>query len=150
MTPLAAGVNELALAIFALVLAITLGITYWASKRTTRPPSSGPPAAAITGVQNGLAIAGDYMSASSFLGFAGLVFLFGFDGVSYADRLRSSRSCPCCSSSPSGCATRASTRSPTSCRSACASGPARMAAALGTLAVAARSTSSRRWSARAC
>ena len=47
-------------------------------------PRSGPPAAASPGVQNGFAIAGDYMSAASFLGIAGLIFLFGFDGFLYS------------------------------------------------------------------
>ena len=88
MTPLAADLNELALGIFALIVAITLGITYWASKRThARPPTFWAAGRGITGVQNGFAIAGDYMSAASFLGIAGLIFLFGFDGVLYARRL---------------------------------------------------------------
>jgi cation/acetate symporter len=60
--------NELALAIFALVLAITLGITYWASKRTSTATEFWAAGRGISGGQNGFAIAGDYMSASSFLG----------------------------------------------------------------------------------
>jgi cation/acetate symporter len=84
MTPLAADLNELALGIFALIVAITLGITYWASKRTTSATDFWAAGRGITGVQNGFAIAGDYMSAASFLGIAGLIFLFGFDGVLYA------------------------------------------------------------------
>lgn len=77
---LAADVNELALSIFALVVAITLGITYWASKRTGSAVQFWAAGRGITGAQNGFAIAGDYMSAASFLGIAGLIFLFGFDG----------------------------------------------------------------------
>src|SRR4029077_742588 len=84
MIPLAADLNELALGIFALIVAITLGITYWASKRTHSATEFWAAGRGITGVQNGFAIAGDYMSAASFLGIAGLIFLFGFDGVLYA------------------------------------------------------------------
>ena len=72
--------NELALAIFAVVLAITLGVTYWASKRTSTATEFWAAGRGISGAQNGFAIAGDYMSASSFLGFAGLIFFFGLDG----------------------------------------------------------------------
>src|SRR5262245_16194071 len=72
--------NELALAIFAVVLAVTLGVTYWASKRTNTATEFWAAGRGISGAQNGFAIAGDYMSASSFLGFAGLIFLFGLDG----------------------------------------------------------------------
>ena len=67
-----------------MVVAITLIVTYFASKRVSRPPISGPPDAGLTGIQNGFAIAGDYMSAASFLGIAGLIFLFGFDGFLYS------------------------------------------------------------------
>jgi cation/acetate symporter len=84
MIPIAADLNELALSIFALIVAITLGITYWASKRTKSATEFWAAGRGITGVQNGFAIAGDYMSAASFLGIAGLIFLFGFDGVLYA------------------------------------------------------------------
>jgi cation/acetate symporter len=76
----AAGVNALALAVFAIVLAITLGVTYWASKRTSSATEFWAAGRGISGIQNGFAVAGDYMSASSFLGFAGLIFLFGLDG----------------------------------------------------------------------
>src|SRR4051794_24508493 len=76
---LAAGVKALPLAIFAVVLAGTLAITYWASKRTSTATDFWAAGRGVTGLQNGWAIAGDYMSASSFLGFAGLVFLFGVD-----------------------------------------------------------------------
>src|SRR5919106_102447 len=75
MTFFAADVNELALGIFAIVVAITLGITYWASKRVTTATDFWAAGRGLTGVQNGFAIAGDYMSAASFLGIAGLIFL---------------------------------------------------------------------------
>ena len=84
MTYFAADVNELALGIFAIVVAITLGITYWASKRVTTATDFWAAGRGLTGVQNGFAIAGDYMSAASFLGIAGLIFLFGFDGFLYS------------------------------------------------------------------
>jgi cation/acetate symporter len=78
-TVLAAELKVLPLAIFGLVLAVTLGITYWASRRTSTATEFWAAGRTVTGFQNGWAIAGDYMSASSFLGFAGLVFLFGVD-----------------------------------------------------------------------
>ena len=59
-------------------------ITYWASKRTKDATTFWAAGRGITGVQNGFAIAGDYMSAASFLGIAGLIFLFGFDGFLYS------------------------------------------------------------------
>ncbi|HVL94964.1 MAG TPA: sodium/solute symporter [Solirubrobacteraceae bacterium] len=85
MTPLfAADVNVEALAIFGVVLLVTLGITYWASKRTHTATHFWAAGRGITGPQNGFAIAGDYMSAASFLGIAGLIFLYGFDGFLYS------------------------------------------------------------------
>jgi cation/acetate symporter len=78
------GLNELALAIFAVVVGLTLAITYWASKRTKNATQFWAAGRGITGPQNGFAIAGDYMSAASFLGIAGLIFLFGFDGFLYS------------------------------------------------------------------
>ncbi len=70
----------LPLGTFALVLAVTLGITYWAAKRTNSASDFWAAGRGISAAQNGFAVAGDYMSASSFLGFAGLIFLFGVDG----------------------------------------------------------------------
>ncbi len=85
MSPvIAAEINELALGIFGLVLAITLFITYLASKRMSTATDFWAAGRGITGLQNGFAIAGDYMSAASFLGIAGLIFLFGFDGFLYS------------------------------------------------------------------
>src|ERR671922_1199261 len=83
MLPLAE-VNVEAVSIFAVVVAITLGITYWASKRTHTTTDFWAAGRGLTGPQNGFAIAGDYMSAASFLGIAGLIFLFGFDGFLYS------------------------------------------------------------------
>src|ERR1044072_1997857 len=77
---LVADVNGEALVIFGIVIAITLGITYWASKRAQGTVGFYAAGRQITGPQNGIAISGDYLSAASFLGIAGLIFLFGFDG----------------------------------------------------------------------
>jgi cation/acetate symporter len=79
-----AAVNETALAVFAVVVAITLVVTYYASKRVATATDFWAAGRGLTGPQNGFAIAGDYMSAASFLGIAGLIFLFGFDGFLYS------------------------------------------------------------------
>src|ERR687895_2272215 len=84
MTYLAADLNELALSIFGVVVAITLVVTYYASKRVSTATDFWAAGRGLTGPQNGFAIAGDYMSAASFLGIAGLIFLFGFDGFLYS------------------------------------------------------------------
>src|SRR4051812_4263418 len=84
MTLLAADVNELALSIFGVVVAITLVVTYFASRRGSTATGFWAAGRGISGMQNGFAIAGDYMSAASFLGIAGLIFLFGFDGFLYS------------------------------------------------------------------
>ena len=79
MTPVFGELQVLPLAVFGVVLALTLGITFWASKRTSSASDFFAAGRGISGFQNGWAVAGDYMSASSFLGFAGLIFLFGVD-----------------------------------------------------------------------
>src|SRR4029453_1480232 len=79
-----AEVNVEAGVIFAIVLSITLGITYWASKKAGSAVGFYAAGRQITGVQNGLAISGDYLSAASFLGIAGLIFIYGFDGFLYS------------------------------------------------------------------
>jgi cation/acetate symporter len=81
---LLADVNAEALVIFGIVLAITLGVTFWASKRARGTIGFYAAGRQITGPQNGLAISGDYLSAASFLGIAGLIFLYGFDGFLYS------------------------------------------------------------------
>ncbi len=80
----ASDVNVEALAIFAVVLGMTLGITYWASKKMTGADSFFAAGRSITAFQNGLAISGDYLSAASFLGIAGLIYIYGFDGFLYS------------------------------------------------------------------
>src|SRR5688572_8431568 len=79
-----AAVNETALVVFAVVVGVTLVITYFASKRVATATDFWAAGRGLTGPQNGFAIAGDYMSAASFLGIAGLIFLFGFDGFLYS------------------------------------------------------------------
>ncbi len=79
-----APVNLTAIAMFLIFIAVTLAITYWAARRTRSAQDFYAAGRGITGLQNGLAIAGDYMSAASFLGISGLVFLSGFDGLIYS------------------------------------------------------------------
>ncbi|WP_314408962.1 cation acetate symporter [Pseudomonas kuykendallii] len=76
--------NVSAIAMFVAFVALTLGITYWASKRNTSTSAFYTAGGSITGFQNGLAIAGDYMSAASFLGISALVFTSGYDGLIYS------------------------------------------------------------------
>ncbi len=70
--------------LFFAFLAITLGITWWAARKTRTADHFYAAGRSITALQNGFALAGDYMSASSFLGISGLVALSGFDGLIYA------------------------------------------------------------------
>ncbi len=77
-------VNVLAIGMFLLFALVTLGITWWAARRTRSAHDFYAAGGGITGFQNGLAIAGDYMSAASFLGIAGLVYTSGFDGLIYS------------------------------------------------------------------
>ena len=67
-----------------LFIAITLGITYWAARRTRTTEHFYAAGRTISPGQNGFALAGDYMSAASFLGIAGLVSTTGFDGLIYS------------------------------------------------------------------
>lgn len=77
-------VNITAISMFLIFVTGTLGITYWAARRTKSTKDFYAAGGQITGLQNGLAIAGDYMSAASFLGISGLVFASGFDGLIYS------------------------------------------------------------------
>ena len=76
--------NVTAIAFFGLFIALSLGITVWASRRTRTADHFYAAGRNVTAFQNGLALAGDYMSAASFLGIAGLVALSGFDGLIYS------------------------------------------------------------------
>jgi cation/acetate symporter len=69
---------------FVVFIVITLGITFWASKRSTGSSAYFAAGRSIKAWQNGVAVAGDYMSAASFLGIAGLIAFFGYDGFMYS------------------------------------------------------------------
>ena len=76
--------NWSAIAMFLIFVCFTLGITYWAAKQTKSAAQFYSAGGGITGFQNGIAIAGDYMSAASFLGISGLVYMSGYDGLIYS------------------------------------------------------------------
>jgi cation/acetate symporter len=76
--------NTIAIVFFLLFVALALGIAWWAARRTRTTEQFYAAGHSVTGVQNGFALAGDYMSAASFLGIAGLVALTGFDGLIYS------------------------------------------------------------------
>jgi cation/acetate symporter len=69
---------------FLVIVALTLVVTYWAARRTRSTSDFYAASRAVSPLQNGLALAGDYMSAASFLGITGLVALRGYDGMIYA------------------------------------------------------------------
>ena len=79
-----APMNITAIVMFVMFVLITLGITVYAARRTHSAKAFYTAGGNITGLQNGLAIAGDYMSAASFLGISGLVYLKGYDGLIYS------------------------------------------------------------------
>lgn len=76
--------NPISIAIFFVFVAVTLYITYWAAKKTKTGSEFYAAGRNITGFQNGLALSGDYMSAASFLGIAGMVATKGYDGLIYS------------------------------------------------------------------
>ena len=76
--------NVTAIVMFAIFVGATLFITKWAAGKTKSAADFYTAGGGITGFQNGLAIAGDYMSAASFLGISGLVFANGFDGLIFS------------------------------------------------------------------
>ena len=76
--------NWPAIIMFIIFVGATLFITKWAVKQTTNTNDFYTAGGGISGFQNGLAIAGDYMSAASFLGISALVFMSGFDGLLYS------------------------------------------------------------------
>ena len=78
-------VNPVAIAMFAAFVVVSLGITVWAARRGTRSTEAFYAAGGdLSGWQNGLAIAGDYTSAATFLGVTALVYTSGYDGMIYA------------------------------------------------------------------
>jgi cation/acetate symporter len=77
----------MSITMFVFFLAIVIGtllITYWAARQTTSTSDYYAAGGQLTGFQNGLALAGDYMSAASFLGITGAIALYGFDGYFYS------------------------------------------------------------------
>jgi cation/acetate symporter len=78
------GLNLVAVCFFVGFVAVTLGITYWAARKTKTAKEFYAAGRSISGFQNGLALAGDYMSAASFLGIAGMVATKGYDGLIYS------------------------------------------------------------------
>jgi hypothetical protein len=126
--------NWIAIGMFALFVALTLWITRRAAKRTHTASDFYTAGGGITGFQNGLAMAGDYMSAASFLGISAQIFTDGFDGlISAATRLRtwppiaspsrrsaaSPRSARCSSSHSTSSLKWSARASSSSCCSAC-------------------------------
>src|SRR2546423_267173 len=86
-TVLAAGAlgnRNLTMVLFVVFVLITLGITIWASRQTKTAADYYAGGRSFSGFQNGLAIGGDYMSAASFLGIAGIIALAGYDGFLYS------------------------------------------------------------------
>jgi len=75
---------NITLEIFAVILLITIGITYWAARRTATTSDFYAADSGLTAAQNGFALAGDWASAAAFLGFSGLTALYGMDGAFYA------------------------------------------------------------------
>ncbi|QIK67644.1 cation acetate symporter [Nocardioides sp. HDW12B] len=70
--------------LFLAVVALTVGITFWASRQTSGAADYYTGGRGFSGLQNGLAIGGDYMSAASFLGISGAIALSGYDGFLYS------------------------------------------------------------------
>src|SRR6478735_8627658 len=72
------------LVMFVAFIAITLWITWWAARRNTGTSAYFAAGRSLTAWQNGIAVAGDYMSAASFLGIAGIIAFQGYDGFMYS------------------------------------------------------------------
>lgn len=70
--------------VFGVIIAITMAITFWAARTTHTTSEFYAAGRSVSGIQNGWAIAGDYLSAASFLGIAGLISLYGYDGFMYS------------------------------------------------------------------
>jgi cation/acetate symporter len=76
--------DTLTAVLFVVVVAITIGITFWASRQTKGAADFYAGGRGFSGFQNGMAISGDYMSAASFLGISGAIALSGYDGFLYS------------------------------------------------------------------
>ena len=84
LVPLVTGNRALTIGLFLFVVAITLYITFWASRQNKTAADYYAGGRSFSGFQNGLAIGGDYMSAASFLGISGSIALYGYDGFLYS------------------------------------------------------------------
>ncbi|HEY3307571.1 MAG TPA: cation acetate symporter [Desulfuromonadaceae bacterium] len=76
--------KAITLTMFGIIISITLGVVVWAASKTKTAADFYAAGGGITGTQNGWAIAGDYMSAASFLGISGMISLYGYDGFMYS------------------------------------------------------------------
>jgi cation/acetate symporter len=83
LVPLATS-NGLTIGLFLAVVAVTLYITFWASRQSKTATDYYAGGRSFSGFQNGLALSGDYMSAASFLGISGAIALYGYDGFLYS------------------------------------------------------------------
>ena len=84
LVPMVTGNRALTIGLFLFVVAITLYITFWASRQNKTAADYYAGGRNFSGFQNGLAIGGDYMSAASFLGISGSIALYGYDGFLYS------------------------------------------------------------------
>nr|WP_294691801.1 sodium/solute symporter [uncultured Friedmanniella sp.] len=84
LLPLVTGNRALTISLFLVVVALTLYITFWASRQNKTAADYYAGGRSFSGFQNGLAIGGDYMSAASFLGISGAIALYGYDGFLYS------------------------------------------------------------------
>jgi cation/acetate symporter len=76
--------TSMSILFFFIIVAVTLVITYWAARKTKTSSEFYAAGRSVSALQNGFALAGDYMSAASFLGISGMVALSGYDGMIYA------------------------------------------------------------------
>jgi cation/acetate symporter len=84
LVPLVTGNRALTIGLFLAVVAVTLYITFWASRQSKTAADYYAGGRSFSGFQNGLAVSGDYMSAASFLGISGAIALYGYDGFLYS------------------------------------------------------------------
>ena len=83
LVPLVAG-DTITIVLFLAVVALTLYITFWASRQSKTTTDYYAGGRSFSGFQNGLAVSGDYMSAASFLGISGAIAIYGYDGFLYS------------------------------------------------------------------
>ena len=76
--------KTITISMFLVIIGVTLGVVVWAARQTKTAADFYAAGGGITGTQNGWAIAGDYMSAASFLGISGMISLYGYDGFMYS------------------------------------------------------------------